>query len=276
VINNSGELIFPAPAIPYGYMRYDVPAPLTSLQLVGKGAPSYNSTATWGETLQRNDIRITENFANGIRTSVLSVVPGVNGKITLPMSFMNDTALVVGNSVQYNKDTAIVDSSYTIQTILPVANVLEITFAETIPAGAAGDGIFIAYGPSLVSPLAGQLMFDKAEPQMWAWTDTVNYHGVCIATIPMTEYVDMGSNKITMLADSILPQDAVNQRTADRIVVALAKCLDRSTLVNCQLELLMFSVLICLMRQLDCTAHPISCSAHSARVVSRLLEPVAY
>lgn len=220
VINNSGELIFPAPAIPYGYMRYDVPAPLTSLQLVGKGAPSYNSTTTWGETLQRNDIRITENFASGIRTSVLSVVPGVNGKITLPMSFMNDTALVVGDSADYINDTVIGNTTLTIQSILPVANVLEITFAETIPVGAAEDGLFVASGPDLISPLVGQLHFDKAQPQLWAHTDATNVHGVCIATVPMTEYIDMGDHKITNLMDATNPMDAVNLRTSDRLYIA--------------------------------------------------------
>lgn len=57
-------LMFPVPAVPYGYVQYTVPTVNTSLQLLGPGSPTYNSTTSWGKMLQNNAIHMVENFKN--------------------------------------------------------------------------------------------------------------------------------------------------------------------------------------------------------------------
>jgi len=61
---NLSWLVFPVPAVPYGFIRYVVTPVSTSLQLVGPGSPGFNSTTTWGQSFQNNVIHLTENFAN--------------------------------------------------------------------------------------------------------------------------------------------------------------------------------------------------------------------
>ena len=76
VITPTGSLIYPAPAVPYGHVQYNVLIPASSLQLVGRGASHYNISTTWGHALQNNAIHALENFAN----SVEPVAP-LNGQL---------------------------------------------------------------------------------------------------------------------------------------------------------------------------------------------------
>jgi len=64
IIGQSGYIIYPSPAVPYGHIQYTVLTPATSLQLVGRGVTHYNATTTWGQALQNNAIHHLENFAN--------------------------------------------------------------------------------------------------------------------------------------------------------------------------------------------------------------------
>lgn len=64
IINQTGSLIYPAPAVPYGHVQYSVLIPASPLQLVGRGTSHYNITTTWGHALQNNAIHQLENFAN--------------------------------------------------------------------------------------------------------------------------------------------------------------------------------------------------------------------
>lgn len=64
VIGQSGYVIYPSPAVPYGHIQYTVLTPATPLQLVGRGVTHYNAATTWGQALQNNAIHQLENFAN--------------------------------------------------------------------------------------------------------------------------------------------------------------------------------------------------------------------
>lgn len=56
-------IIYPVPAIPYGYVQYTAPIS-TSLQLIGPGSPTFNATTTWGNAFTNNAVHMLENFAN--------------------------------------------------------------------------------------------------------------------------------------------------------------------------------------------------------------------
>lgn len=60
----NSRVLFPVPAVPYGYVQYNVTSVDTSLTLVGPGSARYNETTTWGKAFQDNLIHITENFKN--------------------------------------------------------------------------------------------------------------------------------------------------------------------------------------------------------------------
>lgn len=64
VIGQSGFVVYPSPAVPYGHIQYTVVTPATSLELVGKGVTHFNATTSWGQALQDNTIHHLENFAN--------------------------------------------------------------------------------------------------------------------------------------------------------------------------------------------------------------------
>ncbi|MGZ8924302.1 MAG: hypothetical protein ACXW2E_00330 [Nitrososphaeraceae archaeon] len=59
---NLSWLIYPVPAVPYGYIQYTVPTVSSPLQLVGPGCSNYNDTTTWGMALFNNYIRMLEHF----------------------------------------------------------------------------------------------------------------------------------------------------------------------------------------------------------------------
>lgn len=64
VISQIGNLLFPAPSVPYGNISYNTPNPLSCLQLIGRGSPSFNPSTSWGNAFQNNQIHQLENFAN--------------------------------------------------------------------------------------------------------------------------------------------------------------------------------------------------------------------
>lgn len=220
VIDDTGEIFYPIPIPSYGYLRYDVVTPLTTLELIGKGSPAFNSTTTWGESLQNNDISITEHFATGIRTNVHSVVPGANSKIFLPVSFYDDNSLIVGNTYSYINDTGVADQTLTLTVTEIIGNLTRLTFAETIPGTVVGDGIFIAPGAEPLVPLNGQLWFDKATPQLYLYFDRNTKHGVIVSATPASGPIDMGGFQITSLGDPTLPDHATNLASTDELYIA--------------------------------------------------------
>ncbi len=62
-VSTNGTIVTGVPPIPYGAMQYE-PVAWSCLQLVGKGSPYYNSTTTWGQALQNNQVHMLENWAN--------------------------------------------------------------------------------------------------------------------------------------------------------------------------------------------------------------------
>lgn len=64
VIGQSGFVVYPSPAVPYGHIQYTVADVATPLELVGKGVTHFNATTSWGQALQNNAIHQLENFAN--------------------------------------------------------------------------------------------------------------------------------------------------------------------------------------------------------------------
>ena len=63
--SSQSTIVFPTPAnAPFGYTQYTVPTSATSLMLVGKGAPLFNNTTSWGNAMQSNLIHMMEHFAN--------------------------------------------------------------------------------------------------------------------------------------------------------------------------------------------------------------------
>lgn len=223
MVDISGELVYPAPAIPYGYVRYFVSNPMSSLELVGKGSPAYNSTTTWGEAIQRNTIRVMESFATGASIRALGVTTGLYGKIKLPASAINNNSLFVGAEILYTDDSNIGEAWFTVQSIASVGEYTEITVGETITGGAAGDGVVKAEGMAPTNPQAGQHWYDSATPQLFVYTQDPIHgdkHNVILGSIPSSEPIDMGTHQILNLLDPTRPTDAVNLSTADRLYIS--------------------------------------------------------
>jgi len=61
---SNGFLVFPIPVVPFGFIQYNTPNPLSSLQLVGRGAAMYNNTEPWGQAVQTSQLHMTEHWAN--------------------------------------------------------------------------------------------------------------------------------------------------------------------------------------------------------------------
>lgn len=221
----TGSIVYPAPAIPNGYMSHTTGSPLTSLSLVGKGSPTYNSNSTWGHALQQNTIQLTENFASGYRAAVEQIVPGLNGQFRISKTLVNHKQLVIGASITYTQDStdpagSATENAFTIADIDVVSNQLIITVAQTISPLFTGDGVVLSVGTLPVAPMAGQLWYDKGTPQLNAFTSTSEYHGVVVQTVPAADFVDMGANQIRNLADPTSPMDAINLRESDHLYIA--------------------------------------------------------
>lgn len=215
----TGVLIYPVPASDYGYMTCTVGSAFTSMKLVGKGSPSYNATTTWGQAIQDNIIALTENSATGVYTSLVELVPGIQGKLRIPLSNAGNNALKVGATVQYTNDSGDVDTSFTITAVDVQPNYVEVT-VDSISASYAGDGVMSVEGLPPTSALVGQQWYDKSSPQLNVYTSDDVWHGVVVQTMPANEFVDMGANQIVNMADPSSPADAVNLRTADRLYIA--------------------------------------------------------
>lgn len=221
--DSSGMLVYPAPAAPVGYMQYTTNLAFSSLKILGKGSPTYNDSTTWGQAIQDNALHMLENFAAGIKTPTSSIVPGTDGKFHIGLEHAGNSQLVAGNWMGYFGDTGDVDQSFLISAVEVGTNDITVTVSGTVPATFAGDGNFVMYADPPTAAMVGQLWYDRGLPQLFAVTgpDASNdSHGVVIQTVPANEYVDMGNNKITMLADASLPQDAVNVRTADLLYIS--------------------------------------------------------
>lgn len=64
-VNNDSVFVTPAPtSTAFGYIQYTIDPPATSLMLVGKGAPLFNNTTSWGTAMQANMIHMMEHFAH--------------------------------------------------------------------------------------------------------------------------------------------------------------------------------------------------------------------
>lgn len=62
----SARMVFPLPAIPFGYLTYSTENTLTPFKLVGKGASQFNDTVSWGQVAHENLIQSTENFRGAV------------------------------------------------------------------------------------------------------------------------------------------------------------------------------------------------------------------
>jgi len=220
VIDNSGELFYPVPIPSYGYMYYDVVTPFTSLELIGKGSPAFNTTTTWGESLQHNNIKMVENFATGIRTTVNSVISGANSKIFLPGIYYTNNALVLGHTYHYINDSGVANQTLTLTSNDLIGDFTRLTFAENIAGTVVGDGILVASGVSPVAPLTGQFWYDIGTPQLYLHTAPTTLQGVLVGGIPSVNPIDMGGFQINNLGNPTLAMDAVNQQTADLLYIS--------------------------------------------------------
>lgn len=218
----SGRLVYPAPAAEFGYIQYDIDAPYSALKLVGKGAPSYNHTTTWGQALQDNLINVAENFATGYTAAVTGIVTGLNGKFHIGKEHANNSDLRVGKIAQYLKDSSdpVAQYSFTIAAIDIVGNDVVVTVNGTVAASLVGDGTLVSAGDEPTPALVGQLWYSKGIPQLMQQTVEHQWRGVVVQTVPAIDYVDMGNQQIRMLADPVDPQDAVNLQTADKLYIA--------------------------------------------------------
>lgn len=219
---SSGQLVYPAPAADFGYLRYHVDSPLSPLQLVGKGSPLYNATTTWGQAMQNNAINITENFRSGLVAPVTSVDAVLGGRFYMPKSFAGNTSLRPGVSISYSGDNAAptLTELYTVASYGVTGNDFVIAVNETINALFTGGGHVRVVGVEPTSPLVGQLWYDQGTPQLMHLTNDIGWSGVLVQRVPAISYVDMGNQPITKMADPTNPQDAVNLQTGDRLYIA--------------------------------------------------------
>lgn len=217
----SGQLVYPAPAADYGFLQYDVDAPLSALKLVGKGSPSYNHTTTWGQALQDNMIAVAENFATGINVGVNSVVSGAQPKFVIDSKLAGNNALKVGSTISYMYDTSAPASVWTstISSLNIVGNTLEIVAAGSLPGTMVGNGNISVTGEVPTPGLNGQFWYDMSIPQLMQ--NTIDgWHGVVVQNVAAIEPIHMGNHSIVYLADPVDPQDAVNLRTSDKLYIA--------------------------------------------------------
>lgn len=219
---DSGQLVYPAPAADFGYLRYHVDASLSPLKLVGKGSPLYNSTTTWGQAMQDNAINMTENFRSGMVAPVTSIDAVLGGRFYLPRSFATNTAVRIGASFSYTGDNATptVTESYTVSSYGVTGDDFVITVSGTINPAFTGGGNVRFVGVEPTAPMVGQLWYDQGTPQLMHLTNDIGWSGVLVQRVPATSYVDMGNQSITKLANPTGPQDAVNLQTGDRLYIA--------------------------------------------------------
>lgn len=218
----SGQLVYPAPAADFGYLRYHVDSPLSPLQLVGKGSPLYNSTTTWGQAMQDNAINMTENFRSGMVAPVTSVDAVLGGRFYLPKSFANNTAVRTGTTFTYTGDNAAptVTETHTVSAYGVTGNDFVIAVTGTINPVFTGGGSVRFAGVEPTAPLIGQLWYDQGTPQLMHLTNDIGWSGVLVQRVPAISYVDMGNQAIKKMADPTDPQDAVNLQTGDRLYIA--------------------------------------------------------
>lgn len=215
IIDATGYIVYPVAPVPFGYLEYDVPGALTALQLVGKGAPSYNRETTWGEALQSNMIHSMEHFASGVRATVNAVSGPL---ITISGDHMGNTAL------KPNMGISLTDSTQTVRTGTIASTYLDNnhnTVIQLTTAVTASVGDLVRTTTSVPpSPwLDGQLWFDASTPQLWVKVNGVPL-GLVIQTVPVQNFVDMNGNKLINLGDATSPTDATNLRTTDNLYIA--------------------------------------------------------
>lgn len=211
--DGTGELVFPMPPNPYGFIQYALMPTASSLLLVGRGVTAFNNDITWGQALQQNDIYLTENFRtdNGVpppapltgqqwydeatpalrlfasvKYDVVGVTPGLAGTWTISGNHDAVAELQPGKQfVVYNDTGSGPDSElYTVATITNNGANTDIVVgaAETIPTGAIGNGTLYSMD---------------------------DWHGVVVSGLPAIGDVDMGGFDIDNVGTIELSDGAV-------------------------------------------------------------------
>lgn len=189
IIGQSGFLVYPSPAVPYGHLQYTVDRIASPLQLVGRGVTHYNTTTTWGRALQNNSIHMLENFAND--TPPLSPL---EGQLWFDTSSPSLKVKHVASATGWN---SLVVSGMPVQDDINMNNNSITALADAVNPG---DAVNLR---------------------------TADMRYVNAIGDTMTGTLVMSSNKITSVADTDIPagrvidvnlangQDALNMRTAD-------------------------------------------------------------
>lgn len=190
--SGAGKLLYPAPAMPYGHVRYSVLTAASPFKLIGRGATHFNSTTSWGQALQDNAIHHLENFAN--TTAPESPLVG--------QLWYNPSLVATGLNVN-------VDGTW------------HGVIVEGVPAlGSIDMNGYAIYGIDDIN---------QATPDL---TQALNVGSadaryVNVTGDAMTGVLSMTDHKVTMVADTDIPvgstintglangQDALNVRTAD-------------------------------------------------------------
>lgn len=221
VISQMGVLVYPAPALPYGYITYDIPHAYTSLYLLGKGTPSYNNTLSWGEAFQDNAIHMLEHFATGINADIVGVQYGTVNKWTISGNHENNNALTPGNTIGIYSTT--VTGEFIIDHVVEVGENTDVFVTSQIPSTAVNSGkLYCTSDLSPISWLPGQLWYDASTPQLWLkQQDQIN--GIVVQGVATQGNIDLNPiqhNKIVNMGDAQDPYDAVNLRTSDLLYIA--------------------------------------------------------
>lgn len=215
--DGTGSLVHPAPTIPFGFLQYSVPYAASSLQLIGKGAPYFNSETSWGAALMNNTVHITENFANSVPPTaplvgqlwfdsntnthrvfnqdfgayeIIDVVTGVGGSFTAVGDLTADPLFQPGETVIVYNDTGMGAQSqaFTIASTTLVVSDTVIEMVEPVPLNAMGNGYLYAVD---------------------------SLPGLVTTGIPVLGDVDMNDFKIINLGDATSALDALNMQTGD-------------------------------------------------------------
>lgn len=225
ITDADSSLIFPVTTTPYGYLSYSVPHVDTSLQLVGRGASTFNADKSWGQALLENLVHVAENFAGEMpptapmvgqqwfdttnpalrvmtqsAKTILSVVVGT--KTFTVDSTMAEVGVVGDTLYVFN------NNSYAQPTELTIATVSE---ANT-PGTTSGFTTTVVVTETLS---AGA---ETAKPTLFPYGQLFNaavMKGVVVEGMPAIGDVDMGGYQIKELGDPTDGNDAVNLDFAD-------------------------------------------------------------
>lgn len=227
--DTSSRFIFPIPSSPFGFVGYNTDDIISSLYLVGQGAPSYSDDKTWGNALQTNLVHLTENFADalppiapllgqlwqdtttpalrrftGATYPVLNVVTGVSGNWQLDMRAVDAPA---------NGGTLIVYSNNGLN-MVPVEYVVASSSEAVTPGTQTGYTTTVVITGTIPSAASSIESSNLAAPYGYAY-DKADWLDVVTSTAPVQNFVDMNNNKIINLANATNAQDALNLQTGD-------------------------------------------------------------